>query len=83
MRVPARLSRRFLRHIADARAGWGLDPSLVGLVDPGDRFEQRRFPSAVSATKPARAFGGSAAEALSRMRWPPRRSVMPSSVIMQ
>ena len=42
-------ARRFLRDIADARARRRLDASLVGLIDPGDQFEQRRLAGAVAA----------------------------------
>ena len=44
-----RAARRLLRHIADTRAGRGVDAALVGLIDPGDHFQQRRFPGAVAA----------------------------------
>ena len=44
-----RAARRFLRDIADARTGRGIDAALVGLIDPGDHLEQGRFPGAVAA----------------------------------
>ena len=40
---------RFLRDIADAHTRRRLDPSLIGLVDPGNELEQRGFAGAVAA----------------------------------
>src|SRR6478672_1613222 len=45
-------------------------------------FNRLDLPAPLRPTKPTRAFGGSAAQARSRMTWPPRRSVMPSMVSM-
>src|SRR5680860_910819 len=45
-------------------------------------FSSVDLPAPLRPTSPTRAFGGRAADALSRMRWPPRRSVMESRVSM-
>src|SRR5262245_50278379 len=45
-------------------------------------FNRLDLPDPFRPTRPTRALGGSAAQARSRMTWPPRLSVMPSIVSM-
>ncbi len=51
-----RTTRSFLREIADARAGRRLDSSAVGLIEPGDDLQQRRFSGTVAADQPDAGF---------------------------
>src|SRR5262249_7388761 len=73
-------SRRFLHDVADAHARRHFNRAIAGFIDPGDELQQARLAGPI--TRPTRALGGSAAQARSRMMWPPRRSVMPSIVSM-
>jgi hypothetical protein len=53
-----RPARRFLGEIADARAGRRLDGSAVGLIEPGDDFQQRGFSRPVAAHQTDTRFRG-------------------------
>src|SRR6476469_4020115 len=61
--------------------GVSIEPSS-GSWMPSISFNRLDLAAPWRPTKPTRAFGGSEADALSRTRWPPRRSVMPSMVSM-
>ena len=72
---PARYSR------SACRVGISIAPSSAS-SRPATTLHQGRLAGAVAPDQADAAPGGSAAEARSRMRWPPKRRVMPSSVSM-
>src|SRR4051812_17412337 len=71
-----RAGRSLLRDIADPRRLRRLGRALVASMRPATTFIKVDLPAPLRPISPTRLPGGSAAEARSRIRRPPRRTVM-------